>query len=1581
MGREVAEAYINVHGDLSPFRRDLEKANEGMEKLARQNADKFSEAWGKRMAAGVDKQWNSIVDQMYSADPIDVNRLIKDFNAKDLDDAEAKIKAFLKKMSEHQKLIGENYDATKKAMLDAIKATREQQDAEEALAKDRQAWDRAHLDMMAEFDKQRQASADKRKADEKAWLRANDDFVAKFREVRKAYDESFDGMFKTEQAKRLTDDLKKMVIAIESADWSKFAKGFDTFDEMRDRINEVNKSMFEQGKISQENISRINRAAEEFIKTEMEKRKAVEDASAATKRAKEEELRLTGEALTASRKAREEAERMDKTFEGMVNKATIRKLENDFRRLTEAVASNDWSSFSKGHKDFNSMHVEINRVIGSMHSLGRMSDDSLGRINIELDMMRSGARGFQGAFQRGTDLIDMLPAKFNLGSIALSLLTRGLENFGKKLAGMSGFNVVGDMLREGSEFMQNIDRHAVSWAKNMTVGAGALSAVVSSVGGISVIGSDLAKILGGLAAFVPAFATGFGIGIGTLIAALKDMKTVLKDLGPAFSKLQDNISSTFWKIAEQPIRNLVNNTMPLLNEKLAVTSENLAGMFTEFARVLDNQETRDSAGRMFDRMNSAIKISQGMIAPLTNAFVTLADFGSLYFERFSTWLVNVSTQFNDFIQKAAADGRLQKWMDDAIQGLKDLWSIASSAVGIWGAISDAAEKAGSKGLHGFAENLAAIEKIMTSERFQAALVTVFQSAGTVMEGFKEGIKKLGPAFESALPTLAGAAFNFKGIIETAFGYLADFISNKGLQDGFLTFTTSIKTALDTLAPSIPILASGLGGLMSFMGTVLENVARIVNEVITKLSPVFDKMMEKLEPLIPVIGDLAVAFIDSLAPILETFVDEILPPLIDLIKDLAPLIADFLKQITPGVVENIKAFGEALKVIVGIIDGVTDALDSLKAGGDLEWLGTTIEALVSGPGSDASKKMGDTIAGWIKSIDVGAGLAELGRMITDGWNRIWSGNIFGDQPGKFFTDFGNNFSKGLDAIGTFLGEAWEKSPIKNWWDESVVPWFDDIKRSAEELWKGFTDFLSGLFGGGGDEGGGTGGAGSMSVGKAIGLADLEDPSKWEEFGSNVRQWVTDFFTGIGDWITETSTTLKEGWDEFWGGFGDKVSEIWNGMVEWIVTKYTEISTGITEWWTGVQEGWNAFWDGVNLKVQEIWTGIVTWVTTKYTEISTGITQWFTDVKTGWDNFWKSVSDKVTEIWNGMVTWIVTKYTEISNNISNFITTVRTNWDNFWKAVNDKVVEIWNGVKSWIDTKVTEIRTNIDNFINTVRSNWDNFWRGVGDTVSRIWQGMASAISGFVGGIIGTVSGFIGNVRGIWDGGWNGITTALQNAWNNMVTAVQTGVNNVVSFVSGLPGKILGFIQGINLSGAGAAIMNGFLGGLKSAWGGVTNFVGGIADWIAKNKGPIEYDRRLLVPAGAAIMQSLVDGLQGGMGGLENQVNNVTDQILSGVTQGLARSAMYAAGADAALGLADGLSSKAADVERVFKGLIPDVPEMRVTTGSGGVGYPTLGGGESVGASVIVENINLHSNASDEGILAEKIVDELVDVTTL
>ena len=85
------------------------------------------------------------------------------------------------------------------------------------------------------------------------------------------------------------------------------------------------------------------------------------------------------------------------------------------------------------------------------------------------------------------------------------------------------------------------------------------------------------------------------------------------------------------------------------------------------------------------------------------------------------------------------------------------------------------------------------------------------------------------------------------------------------------------------------------------------------------------------------------------------------------------------------------------------------------------------------------------------------------------------------------------------------------------------------------------------------------------------------------------------------------------------------------------------------------------------------------------------------------------------------------------------------------------------------------------------------------------------------------------------------------------------------------------------------MGGFLSGLRSMWGAITSFVGGIASWIAAHKGPLDYDRKLLIPAGKAIMGGLYKGLQSSFKGqvmpLVTSMAGTIDQAFEGVTSPL------------------------------------------------------------------------------------------------
>lgn len=137
----------------------------------------------------------------------------------------------------------------------------------------------------------------------------------------------------------------------------------------------------------------------------------------------------------------------------------------------------------------------------------------------------------------------------------------------------------------------------------------------------------------------------------------------------------------------------------------------------------------------------------------------------------------------------------------------------------------------------------------------------------------------------------------------------------------------------------------------------------------------------------------------------------------------------------------------------------------------------------------------------------------------------------------------------------------------------------------------------------------------------------------------------------------------------------------------------------------------------------------------------------------------------------------------------------------------------------------------------------------NTGKAVWASFTSFLSGCVQGIIGFFSGLGSTIIGIFNSAANG----ARNVWNG-----------VVGWFRGLPGSIAGFFgnAGSILYNAGASIISGFLNGLKSMWSNVTGWISGIGDWIKAHKGPISYDRRLLIPAGQAIMTGFAQGLNTG-----------------------------------------------------------------------------------------------------------------------
>ena len=176
-------------------------------------------------------------------------------------------------------------------------------------------------------------------------------------------------------------------------------------------------------------------------------------------------------------------------------------------------------------------------------------------------------------------------------------------------------------------------------------------------------------------------------------------------------------------------------------------------------------------------------------------------------------------------------------------------------------------------------------------------------------------------------------------------------------------------------------------------------------------------------------------------------------------------------------------------------------------------------------------------------------------------------------------------------------------------------------------------------------------------------------------------------------------------------------------------------------------------------------------------------------------------------------------------------------------------------------------------------WNSGLEQMGIDTERGWQGVLDWWNEGMGSMQQQAKDGLAAIGRWWSESWDTMGQKLSEAWESFTTSTAEGIANVVTFFVELPGRILealGDLGGL-LMEAGASIMGGFLNGLKSKWGEVKDFVGGIAPWVADNKGPLSYDRTLLVPAGLAIMGGFNKALQKGMEAVKATVRSVAPMI--------------------------------------------------------------------------------------------------------
>ena len=200
--------------------------------------------------------------------------------------------------------------------------------------------------------------------------------------------------------------------------------------------------------------------------------------------------------------------------------------------------------------------------------------------------------------------------------------------------------------------------------------------------------------------------------------------------------------------------------------------------------------------------------------------------------------------------------------------------------------------------------------------------------------------------------------------------------------------------------------------------------------------------------------------------------------------------------------------------------------------------------------------------------------------------------------------------------------------------------------------------------------------------------------------------------------------------------------------------------------------------------------------------------------------------------------------------------------------------WDGIK----TSITFAKDVIGIAINGIKS----FFNGLivaGNVLksglTTAWEGIKSAINIVKNAISIAINGIKSFFTGLKSAG-DSLKSGISSAWNSMRDAISSVAEKIKSIIDKVK-SWFNSLGDISLFGAGKAILDGFLSGLKSAYSKVQDFVGGIAGWIKAHKGPISYDKKLLIPAGKAMMQGLNNGIVENFKEVKTNVSKIASNI--------------------------------------------------------------------------------------------------------